>query len=102
MKPFASLNIAIRLDLLSLYKTEDDEIRTLFEGTVQKPKDELPEGSANPKVWKTKMIEGEDLDQIESLNDCSIVEKSRISDSRQIDVRNSVLLSYNKSFLYPS
>ena len=101
-KPFASLNIAIRLDLISMYKTDEDEIQTLFEGHLQKPKDELPEGATNTKTWKPKMMQGEDMDNIERLSDCSIVEKSRIADSRQIDVMSTVVLSYDNTFMYPS
>ena len=101
-KSFASLNIALRLDMISMYKTEDDEIRTLFEAQLQKPKDELPEGATSTKAWKAVIIQGEDLDRIEPIKDCSIVEKSRIADSRQIDVMSSVLLNYGKSYLFPS
>ena len=64
-KTFTTLNISLRLDLVKLYKTEDEEIKFLFEGQIQKPQEELPSGGENAKSWKTKIFQGADFDQIQ-------------------------------------
>ena len=55
---FTTANIGLRLEIVKLFRTENDEIKCLFEGQVQKPKEELPQDGTNHKNWKAKMIQG--------------------------------------------